>query len=216
MAKPVKRNEIVSAALELIVEHGFHGASMAMIAGRAGVGAGTIYRYFANKEVLINDLYREIEQKLIRVLEQDYPAEKSFQERFQHIGNGILQHFINNPHEFRYLEQFHNSPFGVAVRREKILGKGETPGIIITFFEEGIARGVLKDLPLAVHFALAFGPFSSVARDHILGFITLDEPLITRIVEACWQGVREPAPGCAHPNAAALQQSKKNRKTTSE
>jgi TetR/AcrR family transcriptional regulator, repressor of fatR-cypB operon len=194
MVKPVKRNKIVTAALELIVERGFHGASMAMIAERAGVGAGTIYRYFANKEVLINDLYREIEKKLIRFLEQGYPAEKSFRERFQHIGKGILRHFINNPHEFRYLEQFHNSPFGVAVRRDKILGKGATPGIIITFFEEGVARRVLKDLPLAVHFALAFGPLSSVARDHILGFITLDDPLITRTVEACWEAIREPAP----------------------
>jgi len=41
-----KREEIMQAALELIAEHGFHGAPMAMIAEKAGVGAGTIYRYF--------------------------------------------------------------------------------------------------------------------------------------------------------------------------
>ncbi len=46
MAKPDKRDEIVQAALELIAEHGFHGAPMAMIAERAGVGAGTIYLLF--------------------------------------------------------------------------------------------------------------------------------------------------------------------------
>ena len=48
----------------------------------------------------------------------------------------------------------------------------------------------MKNLPLAILFALAFGPLLAVARDHILGFITLDEGLIGRITEACWDGVR--------------------------
>ncbi|GAB6083238.1 hypothetical protein JCM30471_21520 [Desulfuromonas carbonis] len=48
----------------------------------------------------------------------------------------------------------------------------------------------MKDLPLASLFALAFGPLLAVARDHILGFIALDEDLIARITAACWDGVR--------------------------
>jgi len=44
-------------------------------------------------------------------------------------------------------------------------------------FEEGIAQQVLKDVPLTILFALAFGPLLSVARDHILSFITLDDAL---------------------------------------
>ncbi|HXC93667.1 MAG TPA: helix-turn-helix domain-containing protein, partial [Geobacteraceae bacterium] len=61
MSKNDKRDEIICAALEMIAENGFHGAPMAMIAEQAGVGAGTIYRYFENKDVLINELFREIE-----------------------------------------------------------------------------------------------------------------------------------------------------------
>jgi hypothetical protein len=33
-------------------------------------------------------------------------------------------------------------------------------------------------LPLVILFALAFGPLLAVARDHILGFISLDDALI--------------------------------------
>ena len=58
MSSNDKREEIVRAALELIAENGFHGAPMAMIAERARVGAGTIYRYFENKDLLIAGLYR--------------------------------------------------------------------------------------------------------------------------------------------------------------
>lgn len=57
-----KRDEILRAALELIAEHGFHGAPMAMVAERAGVGAGTIYRYFEGKDALIAEIFAELEK----------------------------------------------------------------------------------------------------------------------------------------------------------
>ena len=39
-------------------------------------------------------------------------------------------------------------------------------------------------------FALAFAPLRAVTRDHILGFIVLDDAMIDRIMEASWDGVR--------------------------
>ena len=190
MVKTGKREEIVHAALELIAEHGFHGAPMAMIADRAGVGAGTIYRYFENKDVLINELYREVEGKLYAVLLDGYSTEKPFRERFLHLGTALLQYFIENPLDFRYLEQFHNSPYGVAFRRDKILGKRGGCDVFRELFDEGVSKQVMKDLPLVILFALAFGPLLAVARDHILGFIKLDDQLIARTIEACCDGIR--------------------------
>ena len=55
-----KRTDILRAALQLIAERGFHAAPMAEIAEKAGVAAGTIYRYFENKDILINELHPEI------------------------------------------------------------------------------------------------------------------------------------------------------------
>jgi len=190
MSKPEKRDEIVRAALELIAEHGFHGAPMAMIADRAGVGAGTIYRYFENKDVLITELYRDLEDRIYPIIMEGYAEVKPFRERFLHLGTALLRYFIENPLDFRYLEQFHNSPYGVAVRRDRILGEREGCDVYRELFEEGIAQQVLKDVPLTILFALAFGPLLSVARDHILSFITLDDALISRTIEACWDAVR--------------------------
>ena len=190
MAKPDKRDEIVRAALELIAENGFHGAPMAMIADKAGVGAGTIYRYFENKDVLINELYRELEQRLLTVLMDGYSPEKSVRERFIHLGTAVLRYCISNPLDFRYLEQFHNSPYGVVHRREKISGEADDKDIYRKLFEEGLSRQVIKDLPLVVLFSLAFGPLISVARDHILGFVSLDDDLIVKIIAACWDGLK--------------------------
>jgi AcrR family transcriptional regulator len=191
MSKPDKRDEIVRAALELIAENGFHGAPMAMIAERANVGAGTIYRYFENKEVLITELYGDIEKSIMTALQEDYSVEKPFRERFLHLGTELLHHFIGNPFVFRYLEQFHNSPYGVAVRRDKILGTATSGcNVFRDLFQEGKTQQILKDLPLVILFALFFGPVLSVARDHILGFVVLDEIIIHQIIEACWDAVK--------------------------
>ncbi|MBC8019499.1 MAG: TetR/AcrR family transcriptional regulator [Verrucomicrobia bacterium] len=191
MPKPDKREEIVRAALELIAEKGFHGAPMAMIAERANVGAGTIYRYFENKEVLITELYGDIEKIIMAVLQEGYSVEKPFRERLLHLGTELLHYFISNPLVFRYLEQFHNSPYGVAFRRDKILGT-PTSGcnVFRDLFQEGITQQILKELPLVVLFALFFGPVLAVARDHILGFVELDEILIHQTIEACWDSVK--------------------------
>ena len=190
MAKCDKREEVVRAALELIAEHGFHGAPMAMIAERAGVGAGTIYRYFENKDVLINELYRDLEERIFPVIMEGFSQNEPIRERFLHLGVALLRYFIDNPLDFRYLEQFHNSPYGVEHRRDKILGEKEGCDVFRDLFEEGISQQVLKELPLVILFALAFGPIVTVTRDHILGFVTLDDALITLTMEACWDGIR--------------------------
>ena len=190
MATSEKRQEILKAALELITEHGFHGAPIAAIAARAGVGAGTIYRYFATKDILIAELFQELHDKICEDLLEDYEVAQTFRERFLHLSTTLLRYFITHPQEFRYLEQYHNSPYGVAFRRDRILGnEGErTPYRVL--FEEGIAQQVMRDLPLAILFALAFGPLLAVARDHTLGFVALDDRLLVQTVEACWESIK--------------------------
>jgi TetR/AcrR family transcriptional regulator, repressor of fatR-cypB operon len=190
MSNHDKRQEIIRASLELIAEHGFHGAPMSMIADRAGVAAGTIYRYFENKDALIMALYREIDERIGAVIMKDYQQDKPIRERFHHIFGALLRYFIGNTCDFRYIEQFHNSPYGVALRRDIILRKTGDCYIYRDLFEEGVTQQVIKDLPMAILFALAFGPLKAVARDHITGFIVLDDALIDRVMEACWDGIR--------------------------
>jgi AcrR family transcriptional regulator len=190
MAKPDKRHEIMRAALDLFAEQGFHGAPMALIAERAGVGAGTIYRYFENRDILIKELFNELEAEILPFILDGYSDQAPFRARFIHLGSRLLRYFIQYPLHFRYLEQFHNSPYGVAHRRDKILGNEGKCNVFKELFEQGSAQQVFKDLPLPMLIALAFGPLLGVARDHILGFVRLDEVLIIKTIEACWDTVK--------------------------
>jgi TetR/AcrR family transcriptional regulator, repressor of fatR-cypB operon len=191
-----KREEIMQAALELIAEHGFHGAPMAMVAERAGVGAGTIYRYFASKDALIAEIFGELEKKVVESLMQGYSLDRPLRERFVYLSTMITRYFMDNAIQFRFIEQYVNSPFGMSMRRERLFGKARDIDLFRHLLQEGIDRRELKDLPLALHFALAFGPILSLLRDHILGFLELDEDLIRKAVEACWDGVRRQDEPC--------------------
>ena len=57
-----KKEDILNTTLKLVIEKGIHNTPMSLIAEEAGVGMGTIYNYFASKEVLINALYLKLKE----------------------------------------------------------------------------------------------------------------------------------------------------------
>lgn len=188
-----KRSKILASAMQLIAKNGFHGAPTAMIAAEAGVGTGTLYRYFADKDALILAIHQEIESRLRAGLEVDYPLGASIRQRLDHYFIGLIRFFINHPLEFKFLGQFYDSPYGVELRRDKIFSKpagacgSET---IRGLLEQGVETGIVKDLPLVLLFALFIGSLTSAVRDHILGFIELDGTLQRRLADAFWDAIK--------------------------
>lgn len=191
LGKIKKHDKITQVSLELIAERGFHGVPMSMIANKAGVGAGTIYRYFKSKDLLIKELHRNLEEKIRSVLYEGYDLEKPLKERFQYLIRQLLRYFIKNPLHFRYMEQYFNSPYGISLRRDRLLGKSGNHDILINIFKQGKKQKMLKELPDAVLFSVALGPLISLIRDHTIGLVKLDEQLINKVTDACWDGIKK-------------------------
>ncbi len=66
MARPKsedKKQALLEAATQAIAQSGI-AASTAVIARNAGVAEGTLFRYFATKDELINTLYLHLKQDL--------------------------------------------------------------------------------------------------------------------------------------------------------
>lgn len=55
-----RRDQIVAAAKICFRRHGFHAASMAEIAQASQLSVGQIYRYFANKDAIIEEIVNRI------------------------------------------------------------------------------------------------------------------------------------------------------------
>lgn len=69
--KKLKRENIAKSCLELFSTNGFHNVTVSEIAKTAGIGKGTIYEYFANKEDIVLELMEclqsEYDKKLVEL-----------------------------------------------------------------------------------------------------------------------------------------------------
>src|SRR5690606_22818626 len=90
---PNKREEIMQAALMLFAERGYDGTTVPMIADKAKVGAGTIYRYFDNKEALVNALFqycvKQFSSELTPKLMDD---EKNIRDQFRDVFTTMMNY----------------------------------------------------------------------------------------------------------------------------
>ena len=76
-----KRETILAVAVEAFARDGYRNTDVQAIADKAGVGKGTVYRHFGNKEDLfwatVFDVLKRLERHLLRAMEGiDSPIEK--------------------------------------------------------------------------------------------------------------------------------------------
>jgi len=186
-----KREDILQAALELIAENGFHGTSTRMITEKAGVGMGTIYCFFKSKDELIIEINHLLEEKILLAVEGNYTfSNKNIKKNFFHLFKTVLTYFITHPTHFRFLEQYFDSPYGESMHIRRIIRNTGEHNLFRKIVEEGIKREVIKDLPLFIHFALAFGPIVMLAQNHVHGLVELDDAQIHRAIEAVWDAIK--------------------------
>src|SRR5581483_8988259 len=62
------RDQIVEAARDCVVRHGFHGTSMGQIAAAANMSVGQIYRYFPSKEAIVHAIVERIVEQREQVM----------------------------------------------------------------------------------------------------------------------------------------------------
>src|SRR5258706_14122347 len=90
---PEKRNAILQAAVREIAEAGL-GAPTAKIARRAGLAAGTLFTYFANKEKLLNELYLELKIEAYRRVDTNFPRKANLERRGGHGSSDLFDYGI--------------------------------------------------------------------------------------------------------------------------
>lgn len=108
MARPKsedKKQALLEAATQAIAQSGI-AASTAVIARNAGVAEGTLFRYFATKDELINTLYLHLKQDLCQsmIMELDRSiTDAKMMTRF--IWNSYISWGLNHPARHRAIRQ---------------------------------------------------------------------------------------------------------------
>ncbi len=186
MEKNDKRSAILGAALELFAENGFHGSPTSLLAQRAAVGVGTIYRYFKDKDELIRELYREVHGRAQARVFADAPVGLPVRERYLRVMTRLLRFFLENPLEFRFMEQYYFSPFS----GDDDCGAPEENETVRQLLITARREQIVKDVSVSVLQALSFGPIVALAKEHISRNLAVDAEMIRQTVEASWDGLK--------------------------
>jgi AcrR family transcriptional regulator len=142
------RRRILEAAAELFAERGLQ-VSLDDVAARAGVGVGTVYRRFPNREALVNAVLEARVEELITIAEEARANPDAWEGLKQLIEHGAEFHGRN-----RALKQLMFSDPGkrdwVEAVREKM--RGVTGELVERAKDEGKLRGDLAtfDVPLTI------------------------------------------------------------------
>jgi AcrR family transcriptional regulator len=167
--------------LELVAERGFHGASMALVAERAGVAAGTIYVHHASKDDLVLTVYREVKADLATAAVDGIAPTLGPEARFSAMWRNVLGHLSADPVRARFLLAVDTSPYAAAAH--SLVDPAGDPLVAAAAADD--MAPLLADLPLPVIYDLGFGPAVRIAAAQV----SLSEAEVSRVVRGCWRAV---------------------------
>lgn len=178
-----KKQAIFESMLDLIRDHGFHGASMSLVAKNAAVAAGTIYHYFESKEQLICALYQYNRERVVSVISAALKGDDRYKDKFFRVWNSLYQFYVHEPNVLIFFEQFVNSPFNVDKYPNHFRGE------LYDFLSEGIKQKVVRSLKPEILLVLLMGSINASAKLHLFGKVPLTKQDLNRITEILWDGI---------------------------
>jgi len=178
------RRRIDAAALHLFAERGADATPVPMIAERAGVAVGSLYRYYANKEELVARLYAENYARLAEELQRLEARAASTRDKIAAMVRFICSYFDRewDLARFLLLEQH--------VRLKTYAGAANPVDIVHDVLAEGMCRGEVRQLDSVLATALVMGPVIQAATFRTYGRLT--GPLADaadEIVQGIWAAV---------------------------
>ena len=155
-----KREAILDAALALVAERTVEGTPVPLIAERACVGAGTIYRYFDDKTALVNALYRRWKRAMAERVVPAHPFEDP-REEFHYWWDGLWRFASEQPQAFAFLETHHHQPYLDEQSREA--GRA-IDAAALRFARRAQASGAMRRAKPEMATALVLGAFTGLVK----------------------------------------------------
>jgi AcrR family transcriptional regulator len=148
MARPKsddKRNAILAAATRVFAERGLAASPTSAISKAAGVAEGTLFTYFGTKDVLMNELYREIKTEIADAVLPGAPGGAA-RVQIAHVWERFVDWGVANPDKCKVIAQLGLT----SCLSEDTRAAGIRPFLALeTLMRASIADGTLRDYPVA-------------------------------------------------------------------
>jgi AcrR family transcriptional regulator len=182
-----KQIAIRDAALRLVIETGFAGLKMADVAKAAGMATGTVYIYYADKEALINDLYKITKEEVASVLLNPAHMADTFYDTFRRMWYAYYEFCRQKPEKMLFVEQFLYS----GIVAESIIEEAENLFIPLDqFLINGQQQGIIKVLDVQLTKAYIQGALHEIVRVLMRQQRDLTRDELERCFDMTWSSIR--------------------------
>ncbi len=183
-----KERQLIEASIDLFAKEGFWNTPTSRIAKHAGVATGTLFNYFASKDLLIDAVYKQLKQEWMLHVIAGYPENGSIKARVEHIWFRFIDWGMLFPVRYSLMMQLKLSNLVSA----EVQQSQETElAFAYAMIEQGIKEGLF-----AVAAPEYFGDIFLAQLEAAVRYATkhglTDMPLtrhITQGFEVFWKGV---------------------------
>jgi TetR/AcrR family transcriptional regulator, repressor of fatR-cypB operon len=183
-----KKEQIIVAAMKLLVEKGIQATPMSAIAKAAGTGMGTIYNYFATKEELINAIYLHVKGSEIELILNSIDPNTSLKAKFLSYYTAFVNFYLKYPESFDFIDQMHNSPVIQPLTKEQ--GKAAFLPVI-QLIQQGQDEGIIKKMELEALLHFLAGTITSYVRWMLSTNLKDQITNLDQQVRMVWDAIKE-------------------------
>lgn len=169
------------AMVDIVAEQGLHGASMSLVAKRAGVATGTAYVHYDSKEDLLVAAFVEAKTTLGEAATAGIEAGANVRDLFETVWRSAYEHLSADPALAMFLLQVEASPLRVAAHDAL---PGDDP---LTATADRLGDAIV-DLPGELLYDLSLAPAVRLAASGQK--LTAEE--MQTLIESCWRAVARP------------------------
>lgn len=182
-----KQEALFLATVRIVNDIGFAASSVSKIAREAGVSPATLYVYFKNKEDLLVSTYVEIKLGMGAAMLEGFDENRPVRDIFRRVWFNTFIYVAENADEFRYAEQFSNSPFSELVDK-KLIEKNFEP--LMRIVRKGIEQKIIKNVGLDVLGVFLFYSAAALADKRKCSMFEPSEENIETAFRMAWDAIR--------------------------
>ncbi|MFK8009212.1 MAG: TetR/AcrR family transcriptional regulator [Saprospiraceae bacterium] len=187
LKSPEKEELIYQTVLDITMEKGLSGLKISEIARQAGLAHGTVYIYFKNKKVLINELYKKAKRKASNNILDSTDLEGDYRVTLKLIWENYLSYLIDNQRATNFLMQCVQSPF---LEKESLKIGDDFLMHLNLFFEKGKKDRQIKNLNNELIISVIIGLAKEIVRKVNEKTLKISDELIEDSFELCWNAIR--------------------------
>ncbi|MFN8552813.1 MAG: TetR/AcrR family transcriptional regulator [Candidatus Obscuribacterales bacterium] len=182
-----KRESIIEAMLDLVVERGFHDAPMSLLAKRAGASAGVIYHYFASKDEVLQAVYEHVKSMKLQFMLEGQKFDVPFKQAYIQTYINAYNFYRTHQRETKFLDLYESSTYCTPSKAGE---QSEMRPELVAFMKAFRPRsegGVLKDLPISAIHEFSFGTARQLAKKDV----NISSEDVVKVAHASWSAISD-------------------------